>query len=96
MELIEQVALAMINRDRAAGGWPEVASRDTIANSDGYAECAEIAIATTFTHIREQADESLILQALEQADCDGEVYHAEDFKRFFDALLGLIEGKDND
>jgi hypothetical protein len=87
-KLVEAVALAMINRDRDAGGWPEVASREAIQNSDGYAECAKIAIAATFTHIREQAERDDVFQA---AVCLGDVPIWDKFT----AMLDQIEGTDN-
>jgi hypothetical protein len=88
MELIEQVALAMINRDRTSGGWPEIASRDAIANSDGYDECAEIAIAATFAYVRGQA-------AALGGDDNGVFFNAYDRKTFA-AMLNQIERTDND
>lgn len=39
-DLIETIALAILNSDRVAGGWPPVESRDGIPNSDGYARNA--------------------------------------------------------
>lgn len=40
-DLIQTIALVILNSDRAAGGWPVVESRDGIPNSDGYARNAE-------------------------------------------------------
>lgn len=45
MTLREEVALALLNDDRVAAGWPAVVSRDGIENSDGYLRNATAAIA---------------------------------------------------
>ena len=44
-DLREEVALALLNDDRVAAGWPAVVSRDGIENSDGYLRNADAAIA---------------------------------------------------
>lgn len=35
-QLVEQVALAILNSDRSVGGWPPLLSRATVADSEGY------------------------------------------------------------
>lgn len=35
-ELMERLALAILNSDRIDGGWPPVGSRENIPDSDGY------------------------------------------------------------
>jgi hypothetical protein len=49
--LIEAMALAMLNRDRNASGWPSVKSRDSIENSHGYVECAKAALSVVKQHL---------------------------------------------
>ncbi len=44
-DLREVIALALLNDDRKAGGWPEVKSRETIPNSEGYPRNADAALA---------------------------------------------------
>lgn len=45
MELREKVALALLNDDRNAAGFPSVPNRDKIPDSEGYLRNADAAIA---------------------------------------------------
>ena len=42
--LVEAIAVAIVNSDRIAGGWPPVESRDDIPDSDGYVRNATAAL----------------------------------------------------
>ena len=43
-ELIERIALAILNDDRTASGWPSVESRENIPDSHGYLRNAQAAL----------------------------------------------------
>lgn len=49
-EIVEIMALAALNRDRVAGGWPPVKSRDDIPDSHGYVEGARAALSALREH----------------------------------------------
>ena len=49
-EIVEIMALAALNRDRVAGGWPPVESRDNIPDSEGYVEGAQAALTALREH----------------------------------------------
>lgn len=42
--LVQAIALAILNSDRRAGGWPAVESRDGIPDSEGYVRNAQAAL----------------------------------------------------
>ncbi len=50
-EIVEKIAVALLNDDRTAAGWPPVTSRDKIPDSDGYVRNAR-ALLPLITQLR--------------------------------------------
>jgi len=82
-DLREVIALALLNDDRKAGGWPEVKSRETIPNSEGYPRNADAALAAIkqagFVVVPAEPTEAMISAGLPIADLDSG--HPEDIYR---------------
>lgn len=49
--LVEPMALAIMNSDRVVGGWPPLASRENVPNSEGYVRNARAALAVALPMI---------------------------------------------
>ena len=83
-DLREVIALALLNDDRKAGGWPEVKSREAIPNSEGYPRNADAALAA----IKEAATEERVRAALKAIGReDEELYELDDLLAFFRAMI---------
>lgn len=51
MGIVEEVALAILNSDRGAGGWPPLASRDNVPDSEGYVRNARAVVAAVLDEV---------------------------------------------
>tara|TARA_Y100001934_G_C12370493_1_gene786008 strand:- start:1830 stop:2147 length:318 start_codon:yes stop_codon:yes gene_type:complete len=75
-DLREVIALALLNDDRKAGGWPEVKSREAIPNSEGYPRNADAALAAIkqagFVVVRESEAQLLTEATLFLDEVDGD------------------------
>mgnify|MGYP001496878434 CR=1 FL=1 len=75
-DLREVIALALLNDDRKAGGWPEVKSRETIPNSEGYPRNADAALAAIkqagFVVVPESEAQMLVEATLFLEEVDGQ------------------------
>lgn len=70
MELREQVALALLNSDRAMAGFPPVETRDNIPDSGGYLVNADAAIAAVLDAMPDEIDLFRILRRAGRKDAD--------------------------
>lgn len=70
MSVVERVALAILNSDRNAAGFPATGSRTTIPDSDGYVRNARAAIEALMEHTLVYRDAGHVVHEMRGAPDD--------------------------